>query len=109
MSAIATQNVEQPILELTSDESVEAEIERRVAARCQAEAFLWKFRLIVAETVMMGLLVCAAGIALNQSIGLIVRASLLVSGSCFASGILLLGLTGAWSRLRARIATRNRS
>jgi hypothetical protein len=104
MTSSAPPTLGPPLRELTDAERIEAEIERRVTARCQAEAFLWKFRLIAAETAMMGLLVGAAGIALDQPAGLVVRAALLVAGSCFASGILLLGLGGAWLRVRTHIA-----
>jgi hypothetical protein len=102
MTDIASPTMDPPLVELTGNELIEAEIERRVAARCRTEACLWKFKLIAAETMTMGLLVCAAGIALDQPAGLVIRAALLVSGSCFASGILLLGLTGAWLRVRTR-------
>lgn len=90
-------------LGLTPDDMLNAEIERRVAARCQAEAFMWRFRLIAAETFMMGLLVGAAGTALHQAPGLVARAALLVAASCFASGMLLLGLSDLCIRLRNRL------
>lgn len=96
-------------LELSSDQTVEAEIERRVAARCQKEAFHWKFRLIAGETIMMGVLVLAAGITLGLPIGKVVRAAILVASSCFASGLLLLGLSGAGVRLIAKLRGVRRS
>ena len=92
-----------PILELTDEASLEAEIDRRVEARCQAEAFVWKFRLVATESVMMAVLVCAGGFMLDQPASLVLRAALLMAGSCFASGIFLLGLTGGWMRLRLRL------
>jgi hypothetical protein len=91
-----------------ADETIEAEIERRVAARCKAEAFFWRFRLIAAESVMMGALVAAAGIALDKPATPVLRAALLVGASCFASGILLLGLTGLGARIAARLRGRGR-
>jgi hypothetical protein len=97
---------EAPILEREADEAIEAEIERRVAARCKAEAFLWRFRLIAAESAMMGALVAAAGIALDKPATLVLRAALLVASSCFASGMLLLGLTGLGTRIAARLRRR---
>lgn len=90
-------------LELTADQSLEAEIERRVAARCQREAFHWKFRLIAGETIMIGVLVLTAGVTLGLPVGKVVRAAILVASSCFATGILLLGLSGAGVRLVAKL------
>lgn len=82
---------------------LEAEIERRVAARCKAEAFVWRFRLIVAESIMMAVLVAAAGIALDKTATFALRAALLVGASCFGSGMLLLGMTGLGTKLGARV------
>jgi len=87
---------------LATDET-EREIERRVAERCQAEAILWRFRLIMTESVMMALLVAAAGIALDKPIMLIMRVALLVGASCFASGMLLLGITGLGTKWARRL------
>ncbi len=89
-------------LDLIAEDELERVIEARVAARCEAESIAWKFRLVTIETVMMGALVAAAGIALNQPGMMVARAALLVAASCFASGLLLLGLS-AWS---ARLLTR---
>lgn len=94
---------EQPPLDLTSPAALEAEVERRVAARSQSDAMLWRFRLIMAETLMMGLLVAIAGLALHQAPLLVARAALLVSGSCLATGMLLLWLSSVWLRLAARL------
>jgi hypothetical protein len=74
--------------------ALEDEIERQVAERCKAQIVLWKFRLIVAETGLMGVLVVCAGVALDQPTTATLRAALLVSGSCFGSGLLCLGLSG---------------
>lgn len=90
-------------LELSAD-ALEREIEACVAARCEAESVRWKFRLVVIETVMIGALIAAAGIALDQPGMIVARAAALVAASCFASGLLLLGLS-AWS---ARVLTRLR-
>lgn len=89
-------------LDLTADLELERVIEARVAARCEAESVLWKFRLVAIETLMMGVLVAAAGIVLDQPAMLVLRAAILVAASCFACGLLLLGLS-AWS---ARLLTR---
>lgn len=83
-------------LELTADLELERIIEARVAERCEAESIRWKFRLVTLETLMMGALVAAAGIALGQPGMMVARAAILVAASCFATGLILLGLS-AWS------------
>lgn len=94
---------DEPPLDLTLPAALEAEVERRVAARSQSDAFLWRFRLIMAETIMMGMLVAVAGLALHQAPLLVARAALLVSASCLATGMLLLWLSSVWLRLIARL------
>lgn len=88
------------------DPMIEAEIERRVAERCKAEAFMWRFRLITAESIMMGALVAGAGVALDKPAAMVLRAALLVASSCFASGILLLGLAGLGTKVARRLRNR---
>ena len=89
-------------LDLTADLELERVIEARVAVRCEAEAVRWKFRLVAIETLMMGTLVAAAGIALGQPSMLVARAALVVTVSCFATGLLLLGLSAGSARLLTR-------
>lgn len=89
-------------LDLTVDLELERMIEARVAARCETEAVRWKFRLVAIETVMLGALVAAAGIALGQPAMLVVRAGLIVAASCFFTGLLLLGLSAGSARLLTR-------
>ena len=67
------------------DLELERVIEARVAARCEAESVLWKLRLVAIETLMMGVLVAAAGIVLDQPAMLVLRAAILVAASCFAT------------------------
>lgn len=93
---------DQLALELSTDDDLEAIIAARVAARAEADALRWRFRLIMIESVMMTTLVLAAGIALNQPTGMVVRGALVIGVSCFLTGLLLIGLTGAASRLIAR-------
>lgn len=93
---------DQLALELTADADLEAIIAARVAARAEADALRWRFRLIIIESVMMTTLVIAAGIALDQPTGMVVRGALVIGVSCFVTGLLLIGLTGAASRLMAR-------
>lgn len=93
---------DQLALELTADAELEAIVATRVAARAEADALRWRFRLIIIESVMMTTLVVAAGIALDQPTGMVVRGALVIGASCFVTGLLLIGLTGAASRLMAR-------
>lgn len=93
---------DQLALELSVDDDLEAIVAARVAARAEADALRWRFRLIIIESVMMTTLVIAAGIALDQPTGMVVRGALVIGVSCFLTGLLLIGLTGAASRLMAR-------
>ncbi|WP_367119483.1 hypothetical protein [Sphingobium sp.] len=96
-------------LSLGSEDELEAIIEARVAARCEAESFVWKFRLVAIETVLMGVLIAAAGMALDQPPAMVARAALIVAASCLASGLLLLGLSVWSARLLARFKQRRAS
>jgi hypothetical protein len=91
-------------LNFESEAELERVIEARVAARCEAASFLWRFRLVSIETILMTVLVAAAGAALGQPAEMVIRAALLIGASCFATGLLLLCLS-AWS---ARLLTRFR-
>ena len=77
------------------DPKLEALIEARATAKAEAQAFQWRFRLVTIETMMLGFLVGAAGIALHKPPFLILRAAIMVAAGCFASGILLICMTGA--------------
>ncbi|MEC3947836.1 hypothetical protein [Sphingobium sp. HWE2-09] len=88
----------QPRFEFEPDPKLEALIEARAAAKAEAQAFQWRFRLVTIETMMLGFLVGAAGIALQKPPFLILRAAVMVAAGCFASGILLIGMTGAADR-----------
>ncbi|MFT4052944.1 MAG: hypothetical protein QM681_00440 [Novosphingobium sp.] len=79
--------------------AIEAAIEERAAARAEAAAFRWRVRLVSIETVMMGSLVSMAGMALHQPLLPALRAGLIVAAGCFASGMLLIGLSGAFGKL----------
>ena len=85
----------QPLFDFEPDPKLEAVIEARAAAKAEAQAFQWRFRLVTIETMMLGCLVGAAGIALQKPPFLILRAAVMVAAGCFASGILLIGMTGA--------------
>lgn len=85
----------QPRFEFEPDPKLEAFIEARAAAKAEAQAFQWRFRLVTIETMMLGFLVGAAGVALQKPPFLILRAAVMVAAGCFASGILLIGMTGA--------------
>lgn len=85
------------------DDLIERTVEERVAERFEAESFRWRFRLVGIETVMMGSLVLIAGLALHQPTMLVLRATALVAASCFATGLLLVVLTGLASRLLTKL------
>lgn len=89
-------------LNFSSAAELERHIETRVAERCQQESIRWRFQLITVETVMMTALVAIAGLLLHQPTLLVIRAALLVGASCFATGILLLGLSAWTTRLLGR-------
>lgn len=85
-------------LDLDLDPTIEALIEARAASLAQHQALFWRFRLVTIETLMMGALILCAGLALHQPAAMVLRAAVMVSAGCFASGMLLIGLTGAFDR-----------
>lgn len=85
------------------EERIERLVSERVAQRFEAEAFHWRLRLVAIETCMLGVLMLAAGFLLGHPAMMVVRASLIVAGSCFATGILLLSLSAAAGRLLSRL------
>lgn len=95
-------NADQLALELSPDDELERIIEARVAERAEAQALGWRFRLVVIESVMIASLVLAAGIALNLPTSKILTGAATVGIGCFLTGLMLIGLTGAASRLLAR-------
>jgi hypothetical protein len=84
------------------DARIEREVEERIVRRLEAESFRWRFRLVAIETLLMALLILVSGLLLKQPTGMVVRASLLVGGSCFATGTLLLGMSAGTARLLTR-------
>ncbi len=86
---------DQMTFDLSKDAQLERMIEARVAIRAEAAAIRWRFRLIAIETMMMAGLILAAGFALNQPHLMVVRSALIVGAACFASGVMLIGLSGA--------------
>lgn len=89
-------------LEFSPGDDLEAYIEARVAARAEADALRWRFRLVVIESVMLASLVLVAGVVLDQPMGLVLRGAGIVGAGCFVTGLILIGLTGAAGRLIAR-------
>jgi hypothetical protein len=79
----------------SKDAQLERMIEARVAVRAEAAAIRWRFRLMMIEAAMMTCLVLVAGFALNQPHGMVVRSALIVGAACLASGLMLIGLSGA--------------
>jgi hypothetical protein len=90
-------------LDWEQDPAVQAAIEARVAQRAEAAAFRWRLRLVAIETFMMCALVTIAGIALHQPSRSALRAGIIVAAACFASGMLLIGLSGACGKLVSRV------
>lgn len=90
---------DQLAIDWENDPAIEAIIEARVAKRAEAAAFQWRLRLVAIETCMMGGLVIAAGLALDQPPLQTIRTGLIVAAACFASGMLLIGLSGACGML----------
>ncbi len=88
--------------EWSKDAQMERIIAARVAIRAEAEAIRWRFRMICMEAVMMGTLVAAAGIALDQPTARIVHAAIGVALACLASGLLLIALSAGCGLLVAR-------
>jgi hypothetical protein len=85
--------------DLDEQTPLERMIEARVAVRAERDAIRWRFRLIVIETVMIASLVLVAGFVLKQPAALVLRGALIVGGGCFASGIVLIGLSGLTGNL----------
>lgn len=90
-------------LHLAREDELERIIEARVARRAEADAFHWRLRLIVIETVMMGMLVAFAGFSMHQPTGMVLRSAAIVAGACFASGGLLILLSGAAGWIVSRV------
>lgn len=93
---------DQMTLELGKDAELERMIEARVTIRAENEALRWRFRLVIIESVMISSLVLAAGFVLDQPTGMVLRGAALVGAGCFLTGLILIGLTGATSRVLAR-------
>ena len=85
-----------------SEAAFEHIIEARVTARLETDAWRWRFRLLGIETVMMTGLVAIAGLIVHQPTPVVLRAALLVGASCFASGVLLLGLSTGTGKVLSR-------
>ena len=101
-----TPHPDQLPLNWSDNEAIELIVEQRLAERFEAEAFQWRFRLVMIETVMMGLLVLVAGLLLKQPTMMVLRASLLVAASCMATGLLLLSLSAGTAKLMSRLRRR---
>ena len=98
-----TPHPDQLPLNWSDNEAIESIVERRLAERFEAESFQWRFRLVMIETVMMGLLVLIAGLLLKQPTMMVLRASLLVAASCLTTGLLLLSLSAGTAKLMGRL------
>lgn len=93
----------QMTLDLNPDDELERIIEARVAERAEVQAIQWRFRLVIIESVMIASLVLAAGIALDLPWSKTLTGAATVGVGCFITGLMLIGLTGAASRLLAKL------
>jgi hypothetical protein len=84
------------------DAEIERMIEARVAIRAAAEAVRWRFRLMIAETVLLTTMVIITGLFLHQPTAIIARSALLIGAMCLSTGLLLILLTGLMSKLLSR-------
>ncbi len=93
----------QMTLDLKPDDELERIIEERVAERAEAQAFIWRFRLIVIESFMLATLMLAAGLALELPATKVVFGAGVAGGCCLLTGVALIALTNATSRLLAKL------
>ncbi|MBT0667386.1 hypothetical protein HT136_03275 [Novosphingobium profundi] len=99
----STPHPDQQAFTRPDDAAIELIVEQRLAERFEAEAFRWRLRLVMIETVMMGLLVLVAGLLLTQPVMMVLRAALLVAASCLATGLLLLSASAGVAKLMRRV------
>ncbi|PJG47176.1 hypothetical protein CAF53_02160 [Sphingobium sp. LB126] len=99
---------DQLMLDWENDPAVQARIEQLAAERAERQSFQWRLRLMMIESVMMGSLVIAAGMALRQPTAMVLQSGLFVAAACLASGMILIGLSAlcavGLARLRKRWA-----
>lgn len=91
-------------LDWHDEEEIERIVRERMAARFETESFHWRLRLVAIETCILGLLMLSVGILLGHPAMMVLRASLMVAGSCFATGVLLLGMSASAARLLSRLS-----
>jgi hypothetical protein len=96
-------------LHLAREEEIERIVAARVAVRAEADAFHWRIRLILIETLMVGGLVAVAGFSLHQPAGQVIRSAIIVAGACFASGGVLILLSGAAGWIVSRVRRRRQA
>ena len=81
----------------------EQRMEARAAELAESQALYWRIRLVGIETALLGALVVITGLMIGQPGGQVLRAGVLVSAGCLASGMSLIALTDAashgWKRL----------
>lgn len=85
---------------------IERLVEMRLAERAQAEAVRWRFRLIVAEAIVLALAAGAAGAAMKQAPVLVLRGALLVGVGSLVTGVLAIAGAKAATRLVDRLRRR---
>ena len=85
------------------DNDLERIVEARVAARAEADALRWRFRLVIIESLMIASLVLIAGAILGQPTALVLRGSAMVGAGCFLVDAHVLADLARVSRLLAKL------
>jgi hypothetical protein len=91
------------LLDRLREEEFERLVDERVAQRASRDAMLWRMKLITIEAIMMSGLILAAGLLLGKPTAVVAKAALGVGAACFASGMILIGLSGLWSHCLRRL------
>ncbi|SNS67773.1 hypothetical protein SAMN06295912_11241 [Sphingomonas laterariae] len=92
-------HADQLTLELAPGDELDRIIEQRAAEMAEAQAVIWRFRLIVIESFMLAALLLAAGLALDLPAEKVVFGAGVAGGGCLLTGVALIALTDAASRL----------
>jgi hypothetical protein len=89
----------------TADE-LEQLIESRVAERCAEQSYRWRLKLVIIESILLSILVAAAGLTLGEPTRAVLRAAVLIGLSCFLTGVMLVGLSALSARIWNRLLRR---
>ncbi len=97
--ATGKSHADQLTLELTPGDELDRLIEARAAEMAEAQAVIWRARLIVIESFTLAALLLAAGLALDLPTEKVVFGAGVAGGGCLLAGVALIALTDAVSRL----------